>query len=239
MYIQPKKNIDIKDCRFYHTIKLPNENQINARWNLTKCIDDYLSNFNFEGKRVIDIGSASGYLSFEMEKRGADVVSFDMLDGSYWDHLIFPGCEKPKAEKSNGLFNSYEYLHEKLNSKNKIFRGNIYEPLPSEIGYFDVAVFGTMLSHVRDPILTLMNILLRVKDYAILINPFPSGSTHYQNLMGCTWWMICEEDIKSIMSDIGFEMKEITIVKPLFDGKPRPYKSILFKRCSYHINTNS
>ena len=83
MYITPKKNIDINDCRFYHTFNFDGKDKINAKWDLTNCIDDYLSNFDFKGKRVIDIGSASGYLSFEMEKKGADVVSFDMPDGSY------------------------------------------------------------------------------------------------------------------------------------------------------------
>ena len=238
MYITPRKNIDIKDCRFYHKFNFDGEEKIDGRWDLTNCIDDYLSNFNFNGKRVIDIGSASGYLSFEIEKRGADVVSFDMPDGSYWDHLIYPGCNKPKPEQTDGLFKSYEYTHEKLSSKNKIFRANIYEPLPDDIGYFDAAVFGTMLSHVRDPILTLMNILHRVKDHAILINPFQDEPTRYKNHNGQTWWMLCQKDIEKIMSDIGFQMEKVTRVKTMFDGKPRFYKSILFKRCSYHINTN-
>ena len=230
MYITQRKNIDKEDCWFYHKMDVDGD-LIDARWDLRGCIDDYLSNFDFTGKRVIDIGAASGYLSFEMEKKGADVVSYDMPDGSYWDHLIYPGCEKPKARGTDGLFNSYEYLHEKLNSKNKIYRANIYDPLPDELGEFDVAVFGTMLSHVRDPIGVLMNILLKVKDSAILVNPFPDEPTRYQNWMGKTWWMICEEDIKNIMSDIGFKMEKVTPVYPLFRGDPRPYKSILFKRC--------
>lgn len=231
MYITPKKNINFKDCWFYHKLKLYDGTLIDAKWDLRSCINDYLSNFDFKGKRVIDIGAASGYLSFEMEKRGADVVSFDMPDGSYWDHLIYPGYKKPEANDSDGLFNGYEYLHEKLGSKNKIFRANIYDPLPDELGEFDVAVFGTMLSHVRDPILTLMNILLKVKDSAILINPFQDGPTIYNNNSGKTWWMICQKDVEQIMSDIGFRMEKVTNVKPIFNGDPRPYRSILFKRC--------
>jgi len=230
MFIKPKKEIKKENCNFYHTIEVDGS-LINGGWDLRHSIDNYLSNFDFEGKRVIDIGSASGYLSFEMEKRGANVVSFDMPDGSYWDHLIYPGYEKPQSKSSNGLFNSYEYLHEKLVSKNKIFRANIYDPLPDELGEFDVAVFGTMLSHVRDPIGVLMNILLKVKDSAILINPFQDNPTRYKSHNGQTWWMISENDIKNIMSDIGFKMEKVTNVKPIFNGKEKPYKSILFKRC--------
>ena len=231
IYINPRKNIKIEDCRFYHTVNINGE-VINGDWDLTNCIDDYLSNLDFNGKRVIDIGSASGYLSFEMEKRGADVVSLDMPDGSYWDHLIKRGYEKPKAERTDGLFNSYDYLHERLNSKNKIFRANIYDPLPEEIGEFDVAVFGTMLSHVMDPIRTLMNILYKVNDYAILINHFQRKPTSYMSGKN-VWWNISQSDIMKIMLDMGFKTEKLTMVYPRNNliGENREYKSILFKRC--------
>jgi predicted nicotinamide N-methyase len=38
-------------------------------------VDPYLGNFDFVGKRVLDVGAASGFLTFEMEKRGAEVVA--------------------------------------------------------------------------------------------------------------------------------------------------------------------
>lgn len=230
MYIKPRKGIKKEDCNFYHTMEVNGET-INAGWDLTDCIDSYLSHFDFKGKRVIDVGAASGQLSFQMERNGADVVSFDMPDGSYWDHLIKRGYTPPKPERTNGLFNSYEYLHEKLKSKNKIFRANIYDRLPDEIGEFDVAVFGTILSHVRDPILALMNILYKVKDYAILINPFQENASFYRSHNGSTWWMIGQKDIERIMLDIGFKMQTVTITNPRYLGDEKKYKSILFKRC--------
>jgi 2-polyprenyl-3-methyl-5-hydroxy-6-metoxy-1,4-benzoquinol methylase len=228
-YIKPRKNIKIEDCKFYHTIEFDGKT-IEGEWDLTNCIDDYLGGFDFKNKRVIDVGAASGYLSFEMEKRGADVVSFDMPDGSYWDYLIKEGCKKPKPERTDGLFNSYEYMHEKLNSKNKIFRANIYDPLPNELGRFDVAVFGTMLSHVRDPALVLMNILHKVDGYAILINKFQHG-THFMNPNTNTWWNISHKDIVKMMDYIGFEEVESISVNPKLNGTPKPYESIVFKRC--------
>ncbi len=42
-----------------------------ARSPLATTIDDYLGRFDFRGKRCLDIGTASGYLTFEMERRGA------------------------------------------------------------------------------------------------------------------------------------------------------------------------
>jgi len=229
IYTNPRKNIKIEDCKFYHTVEVDGKT-IHGEWDLTDCIDDYLGGFDFKNKRVIDVGAASGYLSFEMEKRGADVVSFDMPDGSYWDHLIKEGYEKPKPERTDGLFNSYEYLHQKLNSNNKIFRGDIYNPLPDELGRFDVAVFGTMLSHVRDPALVLMNILHKVDGYAVLINKF-QHATHFMNPNTNTWWNISHKDIVKMMGYIGFKEEKSTSVLPKLNGEPKPYESILFKRC--------
>lgn len=58
-------------------------------WDLRPAIDEYLRRFDFRGKRALDVRAASGYLTFEMEKRGASVVSFDLSDGGDWDCVPF------------------------------------------------------------------------------------------------------------------------------------------------------
>lgn len=39
---------------------------------------DYLGHVNLAGKRVLEIGPASGHLTFWMEAQGAEVVGFDL-----------------------------------------------------------------------------------------------------------------------------------------------------------------
>ncbi len=68
----------VDECFFYHHMDLPGVGEVGKGWDLRETIDDYLGHFDFRGKRVLDVGTASGFLTFEMEKRGAEVVSFDM-----------------------------------------------------------------------------------------------------------------------------------------------------------------
>src|SRR5207249_7736437 len=57
-------------------------------WDLRGGVDEYLGKVAFEGQRVLEIGPASGFLTFEMEKRGADVVSVEVTEEHGWDFEI-------------------------------------------------------------------------------------------------------------------------------------------------------
>jgi hypothetical protein len=69
IFAAPEKVEDVADCYFYHTMELPGYGVINGDWDLRHGVDDYLGNVTFAGKRVLEIGPASGFLAFEMEKR--------------------------------------------------------------------------------------------------------------------------------------------------------------------------
>ena len=73
---------NVDECSFYHHMDLPGPKEVGRGWDLRKTVDDYLGNFDFRGKRALDVGTASGFLTFEIEKRGAEVVSFDMASSA-------------------------------------------------------------------------------------------------------------------------------------------------------------
>lgn len=83
-YATPRHVIDKDQAIFYHTIDLPGET-IRGQWDLRDSIDDYLGHVDVRGKRVLDVSTAGGFLTFALEARGAEVVSFDMASGSQWD----------------------------------------------------------------------------------------------------------------------------------------------------------
>jgi 2-polyprenyl-3-methyl-5-hydroxy-6-metoxy-1,4-benzoquinol methylase len=66
----PRNVRDVAECAFYHYMDLPGIGQVGDHWDLRPTIDEYLGRFDFRGKRALDVGAASGYLTFEMEKRG-------------------------------------------------------------------------------------------------------------------------------------------------------------------------
>lgn len=72
-----KRNVkNIEECWFYHSMDLPEIGTVQGGWDLRGRNDDYLGSVEVSDKRVLDVGTASGFLTFEMEKKGAQVVSF-------------------------------------------------------------------------------------------------------------------------------------------------------------------
>ena len=69
--------LGISDCTFYHVMDIPGHGVTPGQWDLRETADHYLGNVDFTGMRVFEIGTASGFLCFHMEKRGADVTAFD------------------------------------------------------------------------------------------------------------------------------------------------------------------
>ena len=111
-------------------------------WDLRQTVDDYLGRIDFAGKRVLEIGPASGFLTIEMERRGADVVAVELPEDVGWDFVPFPEAFlAPVREK--------QINHAANKSKAKLIHADIYN-LP-EIGEFDVAVLASVLLHCQCP----------------------------------------------------------------------------------------
>jgi tRNA (mo5U34)-methyltransferase len=94
---------------------------------------------DLSGKRVLDIGTCNGCLSFECERRGArEVVALDL------DEQSRRGFERIRA-----LVGSTR-VHYRV--------GSAYRLDPDEIGIFDVVLFCGVLYHLRYPLLAVDNI---------------------------------------------------------------------------------
>src|SRR5690242_19020065 len=76
---------DKSACDFYHVVELPDGTLPDAQWDLRTSADQYLGGVNFFGKKVVEIGPASGFLSFHMERRGARVTCVEPPTDEFWD----------------------------------------------------------------------------------------------------------------------------------------------------------
>lgn len=242
MYIPKIQKVQKKECnKFYHSFTFPDGEEVIGEWDLRHCIKEYLSNVDFTNQSVIDVGAASGFLTFHMEKVGAFVTSFDMPSYTAWDQLKYRGYQKdirlPNNEKQ---FNTYCYAYHKYQSSAKVYRNSIYSELPDSVPNFNGAIFGTILAHLRDPMLALMNILMKVDDFAVLINPFPdhvkrAAFVAKNKNFNYTWWSLSLDTIEKMVNAIGWKIENVTKVNPIentTNGKslPREYKSVLIKR---------
>src|SRR5436305_13837565 len=68
---------DLSECFFYHTTDVPGSGVGEGEWDLRGGEEAYLGRAPFAGTRVLELGTAAGFLTFHMEGRGAEVVSYD------------------------------------------------------------------------------------------------------------------------------------------------------------------
>lgn len=156
-FAAPRHVDDPTECDFYHTMELPELGLVEGKWDLRGCVDRYLGGESVAGARVLEIGTASGFLCFEMERRGAEVVAFDLSDAHPADIVPRPdlglspqrihALSAPGIRRSN---NAFWLAHRLLGSRARVVHGSVYA-IPRGIGAIDTVTVGCVLEHLRDP----------------------------------------------------------------------------------------
>jgi SAM-dependent methyltransferase len=248
IYATPRIINDLKDCYYYHSMTLPGIGLVEGNWDLSKNIEAYLGHVDFNGKRVLDVGCASGVLSFHMEHKGAEVVSFFDLDKSGdWDMVLFAKWKyldhqtKERKLIIDRLNNAYWFAHRLLGSAAKVAYGSVYE-IPDAIGAVDITVYGSILLHLRDPFLALQSGLKLTRDTVIISEvlrgqEIPTARPFLEFLPDAdtvepkdTWWDIRPEWVVRAIGVLGFEETEIHYHTQQYDGKDNHCYTVIGKR---------
>jgi len=230
-YAEPVEATRPEECFFYHSMELPSFGEIKGNWDLREVAHAYLGNLDFSAKRVLDVGTASGFLTFEMEKRGAEVVSFDLDDGANWDivpHYAIRG-ELPKIRAAQGatlvrMKKAYWLSHKDLGSSARAYYGNIYE-IPKALGGFDVVYYGMVVGHLRDVFqalysgarlctetMVVTSIFTDTENPVVRFRPSP---TDFSNFAIKSWWGLNIGTMRSMLGVLGFEIVDIVKSRPL------------------------
>jgi SAM-dependent methyltransferase len=233
IYAQPRTVTDPESCFFYHTIDIPGYGTKIGEWDLRRGVDRYLGKVDLTGKRVLEMGTANGFLCFEMERRGADVVAVDLSEEHSWDLVPFAKYEAEEddsARKSHvrRTNNAWWLGHAAFGSRARVVYTPAYS-VPEQIGAVDIATFGSILLHLRDPFHALWNAsrltretvivtdLLFARDVfpfnmldmfqrpAMRFAPNPKTGRPYE-----TWWRLNPEIIKRFLGVLGFESTTVT-----------------------------
>jgi hypothetical protein len=252
LYAEPLDVRDVRDCYFYHTNDLPGGVHVKGEWDLRPNIERYLGGVDFRGRRVLDVGSASGFLSFHMERKGAEVVSCDLSEDHLWDFVPFAGVDfRPVAEdyraKMRRLNHGYWFCHRAFGSRARKVYGTVYN-IPEAIGPVDIAVFGSILLHVRDPFLALQKALQITTDQVIVTEMLPRRQfyqmflgwlgrpkmaflpEHATHKHGSTWWELSPAVIRHFLGVLGFEKTRVSYHRQLFQGQTRLLFTVIGQR---------
>ena len=227
MFASPREITRLEECAFYHTVELPEFGVIRGHWDLRGRFDDYIGHVDVRGKRVLDIGTATGFLSFEAERRGArSVISHDMADVSE-QHFV-PFREKRSrhdlarwhddyAAEIDRWKNAYWLCHRAFGSAARVFYGDICD-LPESLGQFDIVIVGSVLEHLRDPLLALESISPLVGDTLVIVTPLldsdepiarfeARASNREQDF---TWWTYSRGLYREWLAILGLQIARIS-----------------------------
>jgi hypothetical protein len=220
-----REGADLSDFTWYHATELPDGRVLPGAWDLRGHEADYLGGVDLAGTRVLELGPATGYLTYFMERQGAEVVAFEAGFDVPIDTLPVQGRDDPEGrlrvmqDTIDRNHDAWWYLHRAFGSSAKFVQGNIYD-MPTDLGAFDVTLVGAILLHLREPWGALSQAAARTKDVMIVVEPLqddlhppesnimrfsPSAEHHVTN-----WWSIYPGAVVSMLSRLGFGRTEIT-----------------------------
>jgi len=210
-YQKPEQMPDVNECSFYHAIDLPGYGLMKGLWDLREGLDSYIGHINVRNKSFFDIGTANGFICFEMEKRGSAVTAWDLSEND--DADIVPWEAKTdnhtmrqrtiNIKKNN---NAFWLSHNLFHSHAKLFYGSVYT-IPSDLGPFDISFFGCILLHLRDPFLALQKAAAITKETIIVTDVVSPGFIFYDQTL--------KSKIKSKMQIAVHHLNEYFGFKPI------------------------
>lgn len=211
-------------CYWYHSMQFPDGEAVQGSWQ----IDDfhqYIGSYNLQGKTVLDVGTASGFLAFNAEKHGAQVTGLDAASTVEFRHMPFASTlsyrdiKQSRAiwERENliPIKNSWWYAWHKFNSKAKCVYAPIAELYEWPEQTFDVVMAGAIVEHLSDPVYSI-GAWARLAKEAVLI-PFtdvlpldelvihPITNLDDPNVF-YVWWHLSRGLYIKIFDNLGFDV---------------------------------
>ncbi len=140
---------------WYHTLELAPGHATKGWFDLRPYVAHYGLPERMEGMRALEVGTWDGFWAFEMERRGAIVTALD-LDRE--EDLDWPPRRRPRQFSDRLRGDGFRLAREILGSNVERLDRSIYAALPEDLGSFDLVFCGSVLIHLRDPLLALERI---------------------------------------------------------------------------------
>ena len=131
--INRRKLEELARLGWYHTMELP-DGQVIPGFHTLDVLRNRLAQFpvpaDLHGKRVLDIGAWDGWFTFELERRGAQVMAVDSTP-----------------------FEGFRIARDLFGSQAEYRIDDVCRLSPAKTGYFDIVMFLGVLYHLKHPML--------------------------------------------------------------------------------------
>lgn len=208
---------------WYHTMEV-SPGVITPGWFDLRPIVERLPWPDVRGLRCLDVGPYDGYLTFELERRGAaEVVAADIASNAEWDwpaHLRDRGSQRLASLAGEQVGAGFAIAKRLLGSAATRIELSAYELAPERIGHFDVVVCGSLLLHLRDPLRALEAIRSVCRGWFLSAETIRLGLTarHPRKPLAeldglselCQWWVPNAAGHSRMVEAAGFSIERRT-----------------------------
>ncbi len=163
---------DLSNYYWYHTVDLGDGLVTPGDYDYRHVLPEFHFPDDMSGMDVLDVGAATGFFSFELERRGARVVSVDLPSLTAWDVIHgererslkglmeYHRAASPEEAYRRHLDGPFEFCRTVLGSKVRRVHSTVYELSRQKLGVdgFDWIYLGDVIPHIFAP-LTALNAL--------------------------------------------------------------------------------
>lgn len=207
----------VDELTWYHTIELGDGIVTPGFFDHRGDVRHYRLPDDLSGQRALDVGLQDGFWAFELERRGAAVTGIDLERP---EDLDWPPRLRPAGvSREGGGFpladgTAFRFAREALQSQVDRVAVSAYEATPERLGTFDLVFVGSVLVHLRDPMLALERLASLCTGRLILCEPHSrrlrwlplgnvvqfTGESPYM-----TWWLPTVRAWTSMIRCAGFD----------------------------------
>ena len=195
---------------WYHSIELEPGFVTEGMFDLRPFVGEYGIPDDLSGLRVLEVGTFEGFWAFELERRGAEVTALDVetIQALDWPPRLRPAEDGIRGE-------GFEIASAALGSEVRRVGCSIYEATPERLGgTFDLVFCGSVLIHLRDPMLALERMaglcsgrLILADEYSrrLAVLPFLNAAEFRGETPWSTWWRPSPKAWLAMVRCAGFE----------------------------------
>jgi tRNA (mo5U34)-methyltransferase len=154
---------------WYHTLELEPGEWTDGWFDLRPSVERYGLPTDMTGMRALEVGCWDGFWSFEMERRGAEVVAIDLDDER---DLDWPPRRRPESYPEEPRGAGFALAHAIKESRVERVVCSVYDATPERFGTFDLVFCGSVMIHLRDAMLAIERIHALTDDRFISCEAF-------------------------------------------------------------------